>query len=84
MNYRKKIQAQLNKKANQPTIINGKEVDMNSISLDGIDTRDYPDFVDAFIDSASFVDGTSLDGNELEELNDDNDLIYDCVINQLY
>lgn len=45
------------------------------LDVDGIDTRDYPDFVDAFISSATAVldDGTMRDATEeeLEELTND-------------
>lgn len=50
--------------------INGDEVDPESIDLEGIDTRDYPDFADAYISFALFVDGTPLNDKELEFLND--------------
>ena len=50
--------------------INGKEVDMSTIEVDGIDPSDYPDFADAYISSAEFADGTALDDTELDELTD--------------
>lgn len=52
-------------------IINNKEVDLNSIEFDGIDTNDYPDFSDAYISAASFQDGTKLSVDELEMLQED-------------
>ena len=39
------------------------------IELDGVDMRDYPDFCDAYIESASFSDGTPLTDSQLETLN---------------
>jgi len=48
--------------------INGKEVDMSTIQVEGVDSRDYPDFSDAYISSAEFVDGTELDETEIDEL----------------
>ncbi len=59
--------------------INGKEVDISSIQLDGIDRNDYPDFADAYACSANFEDGSELNDEELEQLNSD----YGEVINQL-
>lgn len=54
------------------------------LEVDGIDTRDYPDFVDAFISSATAVleDGTMRDATEeeLDELTQDglaSDLAYE-------
>lgn len=55
--------------------------------VEGIDTADYPDFVDAYIESASvFENGDWRDAtdDELDELNEDSDLIYSCVENYLY
>ena len=67
--------------------INIMKIDVNkleNIEVDGIDTRDYPDFVDAFISYAE-MDGVELTDEQLDELNDNYpDLIYDCVINHLF
>lgn len=46
-------------------------VDYGSIELDGIDPDDYPDFVDAYVTSAEFEDGTPLSEQELEQLTDE-------------
>ena len=46
-----------------------KEVE--NIELDGVDTKDYPDFTDAFVSSAQWVDtGKELSEAELEEFKD--------------
>lgn len=71
-----------------PTLtINIMKIDVNkleNIEVDGIDTGDYPDFVDAFISYAE-IDGVELTDEQLDELNDDYpDLVYDCVINYLF
>ena len=71
-----------------PTLtINIMKIDVNkleNIEVDGIDTRDYPDFVDAFISYAE-MDGVELTDEQLDELNDNYpDLIHDCVINHLF
>ena len=42
---------------------------VTDIELDGIDMNDYPDFCDAYIESASFLDGTPLTDAQLETLN---------------
>lgn len=49
-------------------MINGKEVDMYSLEVGGVDYQDSPDFVDAYFEAGSFVDGTPLSDNELEQL----------------
>ena len=40
---------------------------ITNIELGGIDTNDYPDFVDAYIESAE-IDGVELTDAEIEEL----------------
>lgn len=55
--------------------------------LDGIDTMDYPDFCDAFICNASVIENNQVrpaTQNELDELNNDSDLVYNLVINQVF
>ena len=55
--------------------------------IEGIDTADYPDFCDAYIESASvFQNGEWREATELEldKLNEDTDLVYSCVENKLY
>ena len=55
--------------------------------VDGIDTRDYPDFCDAFICDASVMENgewRDATDDEIDELNEDGDLVYSCVENHLY
>jgi hypothetical protein len=49
-------------------ILNGKNV--VDLQVDGVDSRDYPDFSDAYFSSGSYEDGTLLTDDELERLND--------------
>ena len=58
-----------------------KKVD--NVEVDGIDTRDYPDFVDAFIAYATY-DGIEMTYDQLEALNEDRDFVYSEVENHLY
>ena len=63
----------------------GLEVD--DIVVDGIDTRDYPDFSDAYIcDALVFENGDwrVATAEELDELSGDSDLVYEAVENYLY
>lgn len=58
---------------------------ITDVEVDDIDTRDAPDFCDAFIASARWEDtGELLTDSELEDLNDDGDLVYDAVLKVLY
>ena len=42
---------------------------LDDIELDGVDIKDYPDFCDAYVESASF-NGVELTDEQLDELND--------------
>ena len=66
--------------------VNGKEVDMGSIDIDGIEGTDYPDFIEAYACSAQFCDGDLLIEEELQELTDKYlDVLNQLIIeNQLY
>jgi len=48
-----------------------KKVDINSIEIDGVDTKDYPDFADSFASYAEWSDGDKLTDNELDDFNDE-------------
>ena len=56
---------------------------IENVEVDGIDTSDYPDFVDAYIASADY-DGEPMTSAQLDELNEDADFDHECVLNQLY
>ena len=53
-----------------PVMINGKQVDLRSIELDGVESWDRPDYADAYASAATFTDGTALTDDELDELSD--------------
>ncbi len=44
---------------------------------------DYPDYCDAFIENAEY-DGKELSEEELDELNEDRDLVYQLLNDYLY
>ena len=56
---------------------------IESVEVEGIDTRDYPDFSDAYISYAE-IDGREATEEELEELSDDRDFVYEMTFNQLF
>ncbi len=56
---------------------------IENIEIDGIDTKDYPDFCDAFIASADY-DGKEMTEEQLDELNEDSEFVYECVQNHLF
>jgi hypothetical protein len=56
---------------------------IDNIEIDGIDTKDYPDFCDAYIVSADY-DGVPMTDEQLDEINDDGQFQYECIMNYLY
>ena len=65
-------------------LLGEKYVDQNSLEVDGVDTRDYPDFCDAYLDYGEFIDGTPLNEEELVEFQEEypeivDELIYDSL-----
>lgn len=56
---------------------------IDNVEVEGIDTKDYPDFCDAFISSADY-NGVPMTENQLDEINEDSDFVYDCITNKLY
>jgi len=64
---------------------NGKEVDISTIEIEGIETRDYPDFADAYVDYAEYTDGTPLSSEELDQFQNENgDLVHELAHNSLH
>jgi len=56
---------------------------ISNIQFDGIDHKDAPDYCDAYIVSAEY-DGEEMTEEQLEELNEDSDFVYECVQNHLF
>jgi len=64
------------------------ELHIDDLVVEGIDYSDYPDFCDAYIESATIIedDGEIRDATdeELDRLNDDRDFVYSKVIEFIY
>jgi len=60
------------------------EIDYDSLVVDGIDTRDYPDFSDAYFASGEYMDGTPLPEEVLDELSNDGMLLRQHLEKQIY
>ena len=56
---------------------------IDDVELDGIDTRDYPDFVDAYIVSCC-INGKPATDEEIDQLNEDSSLIHELVWEHLF
>lgn len=71
---------------NNRRFFNGLEID--DIEVDGIDTRDYPDFCDAYISNMWLIEGDKAreaTDVELDDINDnERDFVYDEVYNSLF
>ena len=60
--------------------LQAKEVNHNSLEVDGIDHSDYPDYSDAYFSYGEYVDGIEMSDDELNKLGMENpDLLYDTV-----
>jgi len=55
---------------------------IDNIEIDGIDTKDYPDFCDAYIVSADY-DGVPMTDEQLDEINEDGDFQHECIMNDI-
>lgn len=63
--------------------LNGRKV--IDIEVDGVDSRDYPDFADAYFSYACYEDGTPLTDDELNKFTEDNgDLLYEKAYDLLH
>jgi hypothetical protein len=56
---------------------------IKSIVFEGIDYTDYPDYCDAYIVSAEY-DGKPMTDEQIDELNDDTDFLYELLIEHLH
>jgi hypothetical protein len=63
----------------------GKILDTSSLEVDGIDTKDYPDFCDAYFSFGLFEDGTKLSDDELDDLSKEcGALLHEKVFDSLH
>jgi hypothetical protein len=56
---------------------------VTNIQFDGIDHRDYPDFCDAYICYAEY-DGEPMTDEQLEELHENIDFVYNELMNHIF
>jgi hypothetical protein len=66
--------------SSEPIKMDYKKID--NIEIDGIDTKDYPDFCDAYISSADY-NGVPMTDKQLDELNEDGDYVYGHIMDYL-
>lgn len=58
--------------------------DIQNIEIGGVDSTDYPDYCNAFIEYAEYLDGTELTDDDYEEINFNSDLVYKEVLAYLF
>ena len=56
---------------------------ISDVEIEGVDTRDYPDFCDAFIARCEYM-GREATDRELDLINENSDFVYDQVINYIF
>lgn len=56
---------------------------ITNIEVDGINHNDYPDYVDSYISYAEY-DGVEMTDEQLDEINEDSEFVYDCVMEHLF
>ena len=65
-------------------MLNGKKVIDLEVEVDGVDSRDYPDFSDAYFSGGCYEDGTDLTEDELIQLADlAGDVLYEMAFDRL-
>jgi hypothetical protein len=55
---------------------------IHNIEFDGVDHSDYPDYCDAYILSCD-IDGIEATEEQLNEINNDRDFLYEKLFNHL-
>lgn len=56
---------------------------ITNVEIGGLNTDDYPDFADAYFESAT-VNGVPLTDEELDELSEDGEFLNEQIINYLF
>jgi hypothetical protein len=60
-------------------------VDLATLQIEGLDTRDYPDFCDAYFSRGNKLDGTPLDDDELTDLTENYPLtLHEMALNTIF
>lgn len=56
---------------------------IDNVKVADIDYKDAPDFSDAYIESADY-DGIPMTDEQLDEINEDSDFVFQCTEKQIY
>jgi len=75
----------MNKNTNDNLSFKDGNVSYNSLQVEGVDTKDYPDFCDCWIACGEWTDSTPLTESELEGIQEEySDLAYELAIDTIY
>jgi hypothetical protein len=64
-------------------MMNFDYTEISNIEFGGIDHADHPDYCDAYIVSASY-NGVALTEEQIEELNEDKNFVYEKLMSYSY
>ena len=64
--------------------LNLEQIDYLSLEMEDVCRRDHPDYCDAFIADASWLNGRPLTDAELEQLNEHSDIVYEAACISVY
>ncbi len=56
---------------------------ITNIEVEGVDLNDYPDFSDAYISNADY-EGEQMTNEQIEQINQDSEFVYNSVLNYLF
>jgi len=62
-----------------------KKINFDSLEVDGIDSKDYPDFCDAYFSHGEYEDGEEMSDEALQEFTEENpDLLHNKIYEIIY
>ena len=56
---------------------------ISNVRISGIDHSDYPDYCDAYVESADY-DGVEMTADQLDLLSEEREFVYEKIREQLY
>ena len=66
-------------------MLNDNFIDWQSLEIDGVDIRDYPDFCDAYVCYGLDINGSPLTDAALDYINDKHsDIVYDLAMGSIF
>ena len=82
--YLAKVAVSWVKDKNPRIKFNKKEIDLNTLKVDGIDVKDYPDFTDAFFSYGVYTNNSEMTKEELSDFTNKQPYLLHSIIIQNY